>query len=266
MLSSLTVSVKSGVKEEEYTIIIPSLSELKMIQCLQAIFQLVLKSTPKLQCRNVTDLLSKSFSIDQVSWEPPDSVYQEREEQGTRQKKISLSDLGDIPLTMFHEVMEKFETGVGNTEHDEVVSLSETTEEDPEAFDVDDEIKKVYLADYKLPKFGEKTCPVCGKSFQSWAEMSHHFVQHNREPEKFPFYFCDVCRQWATNKIEIETHKHLALAHSEGQKQKPSFKCGECHKEFRLKHQLETHSLVHSGLKQFGCEKCGKLFKQIGEN
>ena len=33
---------------------------------------------------------------------------------------------------------------------------------------------------------------------------------------------------------------------------------------FRRKHQLEAHTLVHTGYKQFGCEHCGKLFKQIG--
>ena len=42
------------------------------------------------------------------------------------------------------------------------------------------------------------------------------------------------------------------------------FKCGTCDKKFKRKQQLEAHELVHTGVKEFGCEHCGKLFKQIG--
>ena len=105
MSSSLSITVRG---EEEVTLVFPFLSDLKIIQCLQAIFQLVLKCPPRLHCKTVRDLLSKTFLIDRVSWEPPESVY--RDQQADKQKKISLSDLGDIPLSMFHQVMEKIET------------------------------------------------------------------------------------------------------------------------------------------------------------
>ena len=92
MISSLTVSLRREGGEEEHSLIFPSLSELKIIQCLQAVFQLVLSSPPKLRCQTVQDLLSRTFSIDQVSWQPPDSLYQDQEDGAIKEKKkVSLS-------------------------------------------------------------------------------------------------------------------------------------------------------------------------------
>ena len=105
MLSSLSINVRG---QEDVTLIFPFISDLKIIQCLQAIFQLVLKSPPRLHCKTVSDLLSKTFRTDRVSWEPPESIY--RDDQTDKPKKISLSDLGDIPLSMFQQVMDKIET------------------------------------------------------------------------------------------------------------------------------------------------------------
>ena len=264
MLSSLTLSVRSE-SQEEFLLILPSVSDLKMIQCLQAVFQLVFRSPPKLHCRGVKDLLVKTFRIDDVSWEPPPSVYEEREETRAEKKKISLADLGDIPLSIFHEVMEKLDTGVECHEQaeDEVPDLLEEVVEDEEVEEVkvpDTTMRKVDLTEYELPKYGERICSVCEKSFKSWHLLTAHFVRHNSSPEERPIYFCKVCRQWATNRVEIETHKHLTLPPVT----RLSFKCDQCDKQFKRKQQLETHQLVHSGLKQFGCEKCGKLFKQRG--
>ena len=267
MSSSLSIAVRG---EEEVTLIFPSLSGLKIIQCLQAIFQLVLKCPPSLHCKTVRDLLSKTFLTDRASWEPPESVY--RDQQADRPKKISLSDLGDIPLSMFHQVMEKIETA--NSDN---VGELESPSEQEESCEEDGVAKlsssppsrkflKVDLGEYKLPKLGEKTCSVCQTTFKSSNLLIKHFVRHNSSSEK-QFYFCKVCNQWATNNIEIQTHKHLAQRKDSWQSPPPPrarFKCGQCNKEFRLKHQLETHLLVHSGVKQFGCERCGKLFKQIG--
>ena len=177
---------------------------------------------------------------------------------------------------MFQQVMEKIETAATT---DNAIAL-ETDSEQEEDCEEDGRLPpsapppppsrklvKVDLGEYQLPRLGEKTCSVCQTSFSSSQLLIKHFVRHNWSSEK-QFYFCKVCNQWATNTIEIQTHKHLAQskANLQSAPARRQFRCGEpgCNKEFRLKHQLETHYLVHSGVKQFGCEQCGKLFKQIG--
>ena len=124
MLSSLSIKMRG---QEEVTLIFPSLSDLKIIQCLQAIFQLVLKSPPRLHCKTLSDLLSKTFQTDQVSWEPPQSVYQDS--PADKPPRISLSDLGDIPLLMFQQVMEKIETATP-TDADAAVQLQSDSEQE----------------------------------------------------------------------------------------------------------------------------------------
>lgn len=50
-----------------------------------------------------------------------------------------------------------------------------------------------------------------------------------------------------------------------GLKERPRpYKCAVCDKAFLGKNDLKKHSLIHSGQKPFGCDHCGKNFRQAG--
>ena len=64
---------------------------------------------------------------------------------------------------------------------------------------------------------------------------------------------CVTCKKEISSDLKREDHDCIYPFH-----------CIICNKKFKRKQQLDSHTLVHNGLKEYECEHCGKLFKQGG--
>ncbi|NXU56212.1 ZNF79 protein, partial [Turnix velox] len=69
-------------------------------------------------------------------------------------------------------------------------------------------------------------CSSCGKSFRQSTHLKIHQLTHTEER---PFQLC---------------------------------KCDRCEKIFPSSSKLQRHYLIHTGQKPFGCNVCGKTFRQ----
>ncbi|XP_055389144.1 zinc finger protein 852-like [Condylostylus longicornis] len=91
-------------------------------------------------------------------------------------------------------------------------------------------------------------CQICNKEFSS----NHHLVRHKRNIHDKNESTCPICqKQFASSRIEEHIKNH----------EKNCVPCTVCGDLFKPKH-LGRHMLVHSDVKDYRCNYCGRSFKR----
>ncbi|KAJ0184354.1 hypothetical protein K1T71_000777 [Dendrolimus kikuchii] len=98
-------------------------------------------------------------------------------------------------------------------------------------------------------------CEQCGRIFQSMALLKDHMWVHTGEKR----FKCDRCPKSFTQKTNLVFHLR---AHSA---QRPTYECPLCGKHFAFYNNRRRHMFIHTGLKPFKCDTCGKCFTTSGE-
>ncbi|XP_063289735.1 zinc finger protein 300-like isoform X2 [Pelobates fuscus] len=83
------------------------------------------------------------------------------------------------------------------------------------------------------------------------AELASHKMVHSKERP----YKCTECSKAFKKKHQLVTHQKIHTG------EKP-FKCSECGKCFIWKNKMISHKLTHLGERPFKCNECGKCFTQ----
>ncbi|KAJ2942168.1 hypothetical protein O0L34_g15708 [Tuta absoluta] len=98
-------------------------------------------------------------------------------------------------------------------------------------------------------------CEQCGRIFQSMALLKDHMWVHTGEKR----FKCDRCDKSFTQKTNLVFHMRV---HSNA---RPSYECPLCGKHFAFFNNRRRHMFIHTGLKPFKCDTCGKAFTTSGE-
>ncbi|CAG0888162.1 unnamed protein product [Darwinula stevensoni] len=109
----------------------------------------------------------------------------------------------------------------------------------------------------KLEHYGGKPfkCPHCNKAYMFAVNLKHHMMCHLDE-DAYKCRVCDVAFKWKPGLL-----KHMETVHSI---MRP-FECDICGKSFKVKYALERHLLCHEQQQRFECGTCGKVFLKEGE-
>ncbi|KAJ8704942.1 hypothetical protein PYW08_012262 [Mythimna loreyi] len=99
-------------------------------------------------------------------------------------------------------------------------------------------------------------CEQCGKIFQSMALLKDHMWIHTGEKR----FKCDRCTKSFTQKTNLVFHMRVHSA------TRPSYECPLCGKHFAFFNNRRRHMFIHTGLKPFKCDTCGKSFTTAGEH
>ncbi|XP_039762900.1 zinc finger protein 58-like [Pararge aegeria] len=98
-------------------------------------------------------------------------------------------------------------------------------------------------------------CEQCGRIFQSMALLKDHMWVHTGEKR----FKCDRCEKSFTQKTNLVFHMRVHSA------SRPSYECPLCGKHFAFYNNRRRHMFIHTGLKPFKCDTCGKCFTTSGE-
>jgi len=270
----VNLKIRGTQGDQSYSFILPDQSQQFVLNVVQSI-NIYLSENDDDKHSNQTgycDLYSslseftKIFPLENVKWVPPSNIFYQFDEliNSTTSDPQPKIDSGDDEEDL--------------KDDDYVFEEPSDTEEfqtnPPKSRNF--QVEKVDLSLYQLPSGDALVCPVCNRQFPSGVFLRKHYFRHG-DMGKRQFY-CKPCDIWLPNKEELDKHKNehkerwcstcktsfetseMLLAHDCSN----PYTCSICKKSFKRKQQLEAHELVHSGLKQFGCEHCGKLFKQIG--
>nr|XP_034839054.1 LOW QUALITY PROTEIN: zinc finger protein 62 homolog [Maniola hyperantus] len=98
-------------------------------------------------------------------------------------------------------------------------------------------------------------CEQCGRIFQSMALLKDHMWVHTGEKR----FKCDRCDKSFTQKTNLVFHLRVHSA------TRPTYECPLCGKHFAFFNNRRRHMFIHTGLKPFKCDTCGKCFTTSGE-
>lgn len=94
----------------------------------------------------------------------------------------------------------------------------------------------------------------CGSGFKTKARLDGHMASHSDER---PF-LCDQCD--GTFKHASQLSRHFKRNHTPGYIVPTPHKCPHCDKAFQTRVRRDTHALVHTGERPFGCDLCGRRY------
>ena len=102
-----------------------------------------------------------------------------------------------------------------------------------------------------MHKVGKVSCHLCGKTFAYKSLLKQHMDTHK---EGTP-HLCPLCNKGF--KSEALLKKHVTVTHGT-----PDFQCKTCSSRFKSKKLLYWHEVrVHSNVRAYKCDICGKDFK-----
>ena len=93
-------------------------------------------------------------------------------------------------------------------------------------------------------------CPDSLKNFPESSKPEQNPLIHT----KIKAFSCNLCNKSFTKKLGLNIHKCSGVAFL--------YSCPDCLKTFPTPSQLESHKLIHTGMKQFFCQICFKGFNQ----
>lgn len=95
-------------------------------------------------------------------------------------------------------------------------------------------------------------CDVCGGKYKSEQAVFDHKTLHYRD-ENCNVLRCTECTEYSTEESS-ELREHVALSHKS---LLHLHRCDDCQFSTNRYHDLKKHILVHSGSKDYMCDKCG---------
>lgn len=103
---------------------------------------------------------------------------------------------------------------------------------------------------------GANMCNVCGKLFASALSLRAHVLSIHENPNAFT---CSECGKGFSQKGNLKAH---VQSHGRAKSTREAkYQCTSCSKAFRWPGDLTRHNkIVHKGIKNYVCEKCGKKF------
>jgi len=122
-------------------------------------------------------------------------------------------------------------------------------------------------ADNKVLESGEKAyiCHICNTHFDNKYELRKHSRIHDPDRllplEERKRHACEQCGKRFTQKSNLGLHVRLKHSSQDGSEVQALRRvaCSDCGKWFSKKSNLKAHMRLHTGLKQFACNFCGKL-------
>jgi len=101
-------------------------------------------------------------------------------------------------------------------------------------------------------------CEECNKGFNEKSVLEKHKVKKHGGSYS---HFCDTCGQGFM--LGRSLNAHIGNCGKKKPKKKPNLSthpCTVCEKIFNRKCNLERHMKMHSGVKEYSCDQCGKKF------
>merc|ERR1719483_282763 len=106
-------------------------------------------------------------------------------------------------------------------------------------------ISKYRTASEKILRCDLNSCAQGSFIFKTPRELKIH------KKEAHANLFCSMCNALSNSEEELATHNCSKR-----------YKCRLCQRLFSTKHELKSHSYIHSGEKPHMCDFCGKEFRQ----
>ena len=233
LFHNINIDLRSIDGSESHHLIIPSVP-LELIQKIfQAVLELPIEETTLDEENTLEQILNLNLGLDNIKWEPPNF--------STQKKKVDIADLGDIPLTMFDEVMDKLD------KNDFIVELEEN--------ECVPTTKEVDASTETKSSQSRHVCDICQKTFKKKHQLKNHGLVHSGI-KKFECQFCrKLFKQLGHLKIHTEEIHKI---------EDSSLVCDICDKSFKSARKLKYHQkYTHSqSKKKVPCPTCGSEFSR----
>jgi len=95
-------------------------------------------------------------------------------------------------------------------------------------------------------------CEMCGSSHKTKGNLNYHIKTMHTMIKNFR---CDIC--FKTFKVQAELKEHCFTVHAN----ESVITCIVCKKKLTTSLSIYTHSVMHSGAREYQCEQCGYAFK-----
>lgn len=95
-------------------------------------------------------------------------------------------------------------------------------------------------------------CDQCGKFFPNSTTLRAHIKTHSTEKRKL-FPFNSFIKLVLNVLLYIHVNMYVFFLSA-------AYKCGHCPGQYKYKAQLRAHQQIHSGIRNYVCDTCGKSF------